>query len=269
MNDSLIRVFEKARHPRRALFFPYICLGYPNYALSLSCARAALKAGAAGLEVGLPFSDPIADGPTLQRATQQALLQGTKPRDVFKFIRTLRKEGFAQPLLVMSYVNLVERMGWESFSRQLKQAGGNGAIIPDLPLEKFAKVGRALFKRNLALIPFVAPTSTPPRVKKADALKAPFLYYVSVTGVTGARKTLPAGLLKGLRELKKSLRTPLVVGFGIASPAQASQVGRVADGVIIASALVQIISKTPKSRIPQAVETYCRQVFRGLHPTHH
>lgn len=268
MNDSLNRVFEKARHPRQALFFPYICLGYPDYASSLSCARAALKAGAAGLEVGLPFSDPIADGPTLQWATQQALSQGTKPRNVFKFIRTLRKEGFTQPLLVMSYANLVERMGWESFSRQLKQAGGNGAIIPDLPLEKFVRSGRPFLKRNLALIPFVAPTSAPSRVKKADALKAPFLYYVSVTGVTGARKTLPVGLLKDLRELKKSLRTPLVVGFGIANPAQASQVGRVADGVIIASALVQLISKTPKSRIPQAVETYCRQVLRGLQPAH-
>jgi tryptophan synthase alpha chain len=264
MNDSLNRVFEKARHPRRALFFPYICLGYPNYALSLSCARAALRAGAAGLELGLPFSDPIADGPTLQRATHQALSQGTKPRDVFRLIRTLRHEGFTQPLLVMSYANLVERMGWESFSRQIQQVGGNGAIIPDLPLEKFGQTGRVFFKRNLALIPFVAPTSNPQRVKKADALKAPFLYYVSVTGVTGARKTLPTGLLRDLRKLKKNLRTPLVVGFGISNPSQASQVGRVADGVIIASALVQLISKTPKSRIPKAVERFCRQVIKKL-----
>lgn len=264
MNNILNGVFEKARHAKQALFFPYICLGYPDYALSLSCARAALKAGAAGLELGLPFSDPIADGPTLQRATYQALRQGTKPRDVFRLIRTLRKESFQQPLLVMSYANLLEQIGWESFSRQLKQAGGNGAIIPDLPLEKFAQTGRAFFKRNLALIPFVSPTSNPQRVKEADALKAPFLYYVSVTGVTGARKTLPSGLLRNLRELKKKLRTPLVVGFGISNPGQASQVGRVADGVIIASALVQLISKTPKSRIPKAVERFCRQVIKKL-----
>jgi tryptophan synthase alpha chain len=169
----------------------------------------------------------------------------------------------------MSYANLVEQMGWESFGRQLKRSGGNGAIIPDLPLEKFAQTGRVFYKRNLALIPFVAPTSQAARVKKADALKAPFLYYVSVTGVTGARKSLPTGLLKDLRQLKRSLHTPLVVGFGISNPVQASQVGRVADGIIIASALVQLISKTPKSRIPEAVETYCRQVLRGLQPTHH
>ncbi len=264
MSDSLHQVFKEARKAHQALFFPYICLGYPNYAVSLSCARAALKAGAAGLELGLPFSDPIADGPTLQMATQRALNQGTLPMDVFRLIRTLRKEGFQQPLLVMSYANLVECMGWERFSRELKQAGGNGAIIPDLPLEKYSQTGKPLLNKHLALIPFIAPTSSPIRVKKADALKAPFLYYVSVTGVTGARKNLPAGLLKDLQKLKKSLRTPLVVGFGISNPAQASQVGWVADGVIIASALIQLISKTPKNRIPGAVEQYCRGVIRKL-----
>jgi tryptophan synthase alpha chain len=264
MNPTLWQVFQKAQDSKQALFFPYICLGYPDYAVSLACARAALKAGAAGLELGLPFSDPIADGPTLQRATQKALQQGTKPRDVFRLIRTLRRERFIQPLLVMSYANLVEQMGWESFCRHLKQAGGNGAIIPDLPLEKYVQTGRAFVKRDLALIPFVAPTSNPQRVKMADALKAPFLYYVSVTGVTGARKTLPAGLLRDLRKLKKSLRTPLVAGFGISNPTQAFQVGRVADGVIIASALIQLISKTPKSRIPKAVERFCRQVIKKL-----
>lgn len=266
MNESLKQVFEKARNPRQTLFFPYICLGYPNYSLSLSSARAALKAGAAGLELGLPFSDPIADGPTLQMATQKALRQGTQPRDVFKLIWTLRKEGFQQSLLVMSYANLIEQMGWETFSRELEKVQGNGAIIPDLPLEKYHSSGKALLKRNLDLIPFVAPTSNPQRVKKVDALKAPFLYYVSVTGVTGARKTLPLGLLNDLHKLKRDLQTPLVVGFGISSPEQAAQVGRVADGVIIASALIQLISKTPKSRIPRAVESYCRQVLRRLQP---
>jgi len=264
MNLPLRLVFIKARLHNQPLFFPYICLGYPDYLSSLTCARAALKAGAAGLELGLPFSDPIADGPTLQMATQKALGQGTKPADVFRLIRALRKEGFLQPLLVMSYANLIEQMGWEKFSRELEKAGGNGAIVPDLPLEKYLSTGRALFKRSLDLVPFVAPTSSQERVKKVDALNAPFLYYVSVTGVTGARKTLPAGLLKELGKLKKGLKTPLVVGFGISTPDQAAQVGRVADGVIIASALIKLISKSPKQRVPGLVEQFCRKVVRGL-----
>jgi tryptophan synthase alpha chain len=262
--SSLKSLFEQGRQEKQALFFPYICLGYPTLRLSLDCARAALDAGAAGLELGLPFSDPIADGPTLQKATQTSLEGGTKPSDVFSLIETLRYENYHQPLLVMSYANLVERMGWDRFAARLKGVGGNGAILPDLPLEKYKENGRPLLDRKLALIPFVSPTSDPNRVKKVDALGAPFIYYVSVTGVTGARKTLPAGLLKDLGKLKKSLKTPLVVGFGISNPDQAAQVGRVADGVIIASALIQVISRTPKNRVAGAVGKYCREVVKKL-----
>lgn len=264
MNDALNRVFEKAKEDKRPLFFPYICLGYPTLKLSLDCARAALDAGAAGLELGLPFSDPIADGPTLQKATQISLECGTKPSDVFSLIQTLRYENYRQPILAMSYANLVEQMGWDRFATRLVEAGGNGAILPDLPLEKYKFNGKPLLDRQLALIPFVSPTSNPQRVKRVDALGAPFIYYVSVTGVTGARKSLPAGLLKDLGKLKKSLKTPLVVGFGISSPDQAAQVGKVADGVIIASALIQVISRTPKSRIAGVVEKYCREVVQKL-----
>ncbi len=264
MNDTLNRVFEDARRGRKALFFPYICLGYPSYSLSLACARSALRAGAAGLELGLPFSDPIADGPTLQMATQQALNRGTKPADVFKVIRTLRQEGFQQPLLVMSYANLLERMGWKYFASQLEKVGGSGAIVPDLPQEKFSTIGKPLFERNLSLIPFVAPTSDPNRIRKVDAMKAPFLYYVSVTGVTGARKTLPVGLLNDLRKIKRKIRTPLVVGFGISTPLQAAQIGKTADGVIIASALIKLISKMPSGRVSFGVERFCRDVLRKM-----
>ena len=212
MSRKLHEVFGRARVRKKALFLPYICLGYPNYALSLKCAKAALRAGAAGLELGAPFSDPIADGPTLQKATQVSLDGGTRFSDVFRMIRDLRKAKFQQPLLVMSYLNLVEQMGWKAFAEGVAQAGGDGAIIPDLPLEKFNSFKPLLHKAGLSLIPFIAPTSEPDRVKKADAQGAPFLYYVSVTGVTGARKTLAPGLLAALKKLRSRLRTPMVVG---------------------------------------------------------
>jgi tryptophan synthase alpha chain len=243
---------------------PYICLGYPTYQASLETAKAALEAGAAALELGVPFSDPIADGPTLQKATHLSLENGTRFADVFRMIKDLRKSGFAQPLLVMTYLNLVEQMGREKFVEALSGAGGDGAIIPDLPLEQFQPLLSLLLRKNLALIPFIAPTSSGERIKKADAQEAPFLYYVSVTGVTGARKSLAPGLLRTLGRLRRKLKTPLVVGFGISTAGQAAQVAKGADGVIIASALVQLISKTNRRQIGKAVGDFCRQVVRAL-----
>jgi tryptophan synthase alpha chain len=243
---------------------PYICLGFPTYKASLESTQAALKAGAAALELGVPFSDPIADGPTLQKATQLSLERGTRFADVFRMIKDLRKSGFTQPLLVMTYLNLVEQMGREKFAEVLSNSGGDGAIIPDLPLEQFPPFRSLLGRQNLALIPFIAPTSSPERIKMADAQGAPFLYYVSVTGVTGARQSLAPGLLATLGHLRRQLKTPLVVGFGISTPGQAAKVGQAADGVIIASALVQLISKTKASEIGKAVEKFCRQIVRAL-----
>ncbi|HJT24096.1 MAG TPA: tryptophan synthase subunit alpha, partial [bacterium] len=134
MNTKLTEIFRQAKLRRQPLFLPYICLGYPTYKASLDSAKAALKAGAAALELGVPFSDPIADGPTLQKATHLSLENGTKFADVFRMIRDLRKAGFQQPLLVMTYLNLVNQLGWEKFTEALVRAGGDGAIIPDLPL---------------------------------------------------------------------------------------------------------------------------------------
>ncbi len=264
MSRRLHRLFQEAKDHHKPLFLPYICLGYPNYKASLESAKAALEAGAAALELGVPFSDPIADGPTLQKATHLSLKNGTRFSDVFRMIKDLRKSNFSQPLLVMTYLNLVEQMGREKFAEVLSNSGGDGAIIPDLPLEQFAPLRLLLRRKNLALIPFIAPTSNDERIKKADAQGAPFLYYVSVTGVTGARKRLAPDLLATLGRLRHQLRTPLVVGFGISTPAQAAQVGKTADGVIIASALVQLISKTKLPEIGRAVGVFCRQVVKQL-----
>jgi tryptophan synthase alpha chain len=264
LRTKLQQLFQNAKARRQALFLPYICLGYPTYAASLETAKAALRAGVSALELGVPFSDPIADGPTLQKATHLSLSRGTKFLDVFRMIRDLRRAGFRQPLLVMTYLNLVEQMGWDRFAMELKKTGGDGAIVPDLPLEQFSKARKGMTQKGLSLIPFIAPTSSPERVKMADAQGAPFLYYVSVTGVTGARKSLAPGLLAALKKLKRRLKTPLVVGFGISNPDQAGQVGKVADGVIIASALVQLLSRTKIPMIGKVTEAFCRHVVQKL-----
>jgi tryptophan synthase alpha chain len=264
LSRKLYQLFQRARRENKKMFLPYICVGFPSYSASYAAAQGALEAGASVLELGMPFSDPIADGPTLQAATHYALSHGTRFADVFRLIRDLRKKNYQQPLLVMTYLNLVERMGGERFAKELAQVGGDGAIIPDLPLEEFPRLKIPLGQKGLSLIPFIAPTSSADRVKKADTQAAPFLYYVSVTGVTGARKALPPQLLGALRRLRGQLKTPLVVGFGISTPAQAAQVGRVADGVIIASALVQLISKAKVSEIGKTAERFCRQVVNAL-----
>jgi len=257
-------MFQNARVTRKAQFFPYICVGYPDLASSIRFADAALAAGASGLELGVPFSDPISDGPTLQKATHQALCGGTQFTDVFRVIKALRAKGHQQPLLVMTYLNPVLQMGWEKFAKEGSLAGADGAIIPDLPLEEFIQPQSSLLKRGLALIPFLAPTSSPERVKRVDALGAPFIYYVAVTGVTGARRALPPELLKNLRRLRVVLKTPVTVGFGISNPEQAAQVGREAEGIIIASALINLIEKTPKTQKVKAVGTFCRAVVKAI-----
>jgi tryptophan synthase alpha chain len=264
VSRRLRELFQSSRRSGRKLFLPYVCVGYPSYQVSLATAEAALKAGASVLELGMPFSDPIADGPTLQAATHLALTHGTRFSDVFRMIRDLRRKGYRQPLLVMTYLNIVEQKGMKKFAAELARAQGDGAIIPDLPLEEFSRPRKALHEKGLSLIPFIAPTSSPERMKKADAQGAPFLYYVSVTGVTGARKALSSGLLPALRKLRNRLQTPIVVGFGISTPAQASQVGKAADGIIIASALIQLISKTKVSQVGKRVGQFCRQVVKAI-----
>jgi tryptophan synthase alpha chain len=249
---------------RRARFLPYVCVGYPTFALSLATAHAALDAGADALELGVPFSDPVADGPTLQKATHLSLSRGTQVEDVFRLMRALRSAGRRQPLLAMTYLNPVEQMGWSRFCSRLRGAGGDGAIIPDLPTESMRGFSGLLRRHDLALIPFLAPTSERGRERSVEALRAPFLYYVSVTGVTGARQGLDGRLLPALRGLKRRLRTPVVVGFGISTPQQAAHIGRAAAGVIIASALVDLVSRTPARRVSDTVRRFCRRVVVAL-----
>jgi len=262
MNRRLSGLF--GRSGGRPRFLPYVCVGYPTFTLSLRTARAALDAGADGLELGVPFSDPVADGPTLQKATHAALGRGTKVADVFRLLRALRNAGYHQPLLVMTYLNPIEQMGWSRFASTLKEAGGDGVIVPDLPAEAMGSPMVLLRQHGLGLVPFLSPTSDRARERRADSLAAPFLYYVSVTGVTGARKGLGGELLPRLRALRRRLKTPIVVGFGISTPRQAALVGREAGGVIIASALIDRISRVGARELPGVAGSFCRSVVRAL-----
>jgi tryptophan synthase alpha chain len=193
------------------------------------------EAGADVIELGLPFSDPIADGPVLQAAATRALAAGTTLRGLLKMAAGLRLRA---PLVAMGYVNPIESMGAGRFARALREAGLSGAIVPDLPLEEAGPLREALAAEGLDLVPLVAPTTGVERMRAIARTARGFLYYVSVTGVTGARAALPEDLERRLAELRSVSTAPVAVGFGISKPEHAAALKGKSDGVVVGSALV-------------------------------
>jgi tryptophan synthase alpha chain len=213
----------------------YAMGGDPTLAATQELLRAIDGEGADVIEIGLPFSDPIADGPTLQAAATRALRGGTTLPRLLEAVAGLRLRA---PLVGMGYMNPVESMGGPAFARALAQAGMAGAIVPDLPLEEAGPLRDDLAKAGVDLVPLVAPTTGPARAAAIAQKARGFLYYVSVTGVTGARNELPPDLAARLRELRALSPVPVAVGFGISRPEQAAALRGLTDGVVVGSALV-------------------------------
>ena len=213
----------------------YGMAGDPSLSATEELLRAIDAEGADVIEIGLPFSDPIADGPTVQAAATRALRAGTTLPSIFEMVRGLRLRA---PLVAMGYMNPIERMGANAFAHALAQAGIAGAIIPDLPLEEAAPLRAELAAAGVDLVPLVAPTTGPERAAAIAREARGFLYYVSVTGVTGARSELPADLAARLRELRALSPVPLAVGFGISRAEQARALRGASDGIVVGSALV-------------------------------
>ena len=238
--------FAAARVEGRAALMPYYTLGFPNPGNSLAILEAIAGAGADLIELGVPFSDPLADGPTIQRSTQVALEQGMSVRGCLEQTAQLRARGVAQPLLLMGYYNPLLAYGGaagiERFVADAEAAGAGGLIVPDLPVEEAGELESVCQVHQMALVYLLAPTSPPARVAQVAARTRGFLYLVSLTGVTGARKTLPDDLAAFIERVRSATATPLAVGFGIGGPEQARAVGRLADGVIVGSALINAVT---------------------------
>ncbi len=213
----------------------YAMGGDPTLAATEELLRAIDGEGADVIEIGLPFSDPIADGPTLQAAATRALRGGTT---LARLLETVGRLRLRAPLVAMGYMNPVESMGNRAFARALARAGVAGAIVPDLPLEEAAPLRADLADEGVDLVPLIAPTTGPERAAAIAQKARGFLYYVSVTGVTGARAELPPDLAARLRELRALSPVPVAVGFGISRPEQAAALRGLADGVVVGSALV-------------------------------
>ncbi len=240
MADGAARL--RAAFPRdRAALIPYVMGGYPTVAASLDYARA-LAPHADILELGIPFSDPLADGPTIQAAGQRALEAGTRPGDVIAMADALRG---GPPVVLMTYVTLVLAAGPERFFTRAAAAGVAGAIIPDLPLDEGEAVRNAARAAGVAIVPLAAPTTTDARLAAIGTQADAFTYLVSVAGVTGGEVAVDSQLRAFVERARRAIASPLAVGFGIRTPAQVRAIGEFADGVVIASHLIRIIDEAP------------------------
>jgi len=242
-----IERIRAAFQPGRTAFMPYTVLGYPTPDIALQVVQTVVAAGADLLELGVPFSDPLADGPTIQAATQRALENGVTLCECIGAVAELRRRGVETPALLMGYVNPILAYGIQRFAADSAAVGVDGFIVPDLPPEEADELQEACRRHGLALVYLLAPTSSPERVVLVAARSQGFIYLVSLTGVTGARDTLPPGLADFVSRVRTVARKPLAVGFGIGSGKQAKAIAQLADGVIVGSALVQQAGKSLES----------------------
>ncbi len=223
-------------HGKRAALMPYLMAGYPSVEVSAESGLAAASAGADLIELGIPFSDPLADGPVIHAAGTEALAGGATPHAALGVCERISEQ---VPVVLMVYVNVVLAAGPEAFALRAAAAGAAGLIVPDLPYDEADEVRAACDAEGLALVPLVAPTTTPERVAAIGASARGFVYTVSLTGITGERDELPPRLTETVTRVRAATSVPVAVGFGISTPAQAGAVAELADGVIVGSRIVR------------------------------
>ncbi|HZD59050.1 MAG TPA: tryptophan synthase subunit alpha [Anaerolineae bacterium] len=243
--------FDRLREEKRSALMPYLMAGYPDIETSLELLVAVAGAGADLIEFGIPYSDPLADGPTIQAAAEAALQNKVNTDTAFDLASRAR-EKTEIPIILMTYYNTIYRYGLDKFARRAAECGVDGVISPDLPPEEADPWRQEATKYGVATVMLATPTSTDERLEKVASASQGFVYCVSLTGVTGARANLPSNLTDFINRVRKCTKKPLAVGFGISLPEQAKQVSRAADGVIIGSALVNLIGQSGDRSIEAA-----------------
>ncbi len=236
---SISEVFSQGT----AALMPYFTIGYPDYRTSLDVIEACAHAGADLMELGIPFSDPLADGPTIQHSTQVALRNGITVQRCLEAVQALRTRRVSIPLVLMGYINPVLSYGMDKFVHATARVGASGLIIPDLPPEEAGELQDLCLEHGLDLVFLLPPNSAEARLHFIAHQSRGFVYLVSVTGTTGARQTLPVELAEFVGRVRLHTNKPLAVGFGISTPGQAAEVSRIADGVIVGSALLKAVEQ--------------------------
>ncbi|MDO4682563.1 MAG: tryptophan synthase subunit alpha [Lautropia sp.] len=260
LSPRIAAVFQAARAEGRAALIPYVTAGFPEPAVALDVMRALVRGGADIIELGVPFSDPSADGPTIQRANDRALAAGVNLAGVLELVRLFRVENQTTPIVLMGYCNPVEAMGVGRFAEVAASAGIDGVLAVDCPPEEAAPYAEALNGQGIDLIYLLAPTSTPARYQQMAAIGSGYIYYVSLKGVTGAGHLDIEAVASVLPTIQQAVGLPVGVGFGIKDAGTAARVAAFADAVIIGSALIEVLEAGDVTEAPARAEAWLRQV---------
>ncbi len=264
--DRLAATFTRLRSADEVGLFPYLTAGFPDRATCRDLLDTMALSGADGLELGLPFSDPLADGATLQRANAHALGQGVVLADAFELAASVR-ERHALPIVLMSYLNPLFAHGLQRLAQDAAAAGVDGIIVPDLPFEESMPFERACTAAGVHLIRMVAPTTGAERLTAIGARASGFVYCVALVGTTGARPALAPELPRFLAAARRAIQTPLVVGFGISTPGHVAALVGHADGAIVASALADLIERTDARELLPTVADFVRELKAATRPS--
>lgn len=263
--SRLATAFARARSQNRAAFVAYLCAGDPDFDTSLAACRALVKSGVDILELGVPFSDPLADGLTNQLAAQRALEGGMTAQRVFELVRRLREEFAEIPIVFYTYYNLAFSNGIADYVRAAKTAGVDGILTLDLPPEEGADMSAACRAHGLETVLIVAPTTPDARIPVIAAATTGFIYYVSREGVTGVRDQVAANIAESVARIRRHTSLPIAVGFGISTRSQVAEVAAKADGVVVGSALVNCIREHlgERAKIPAVLAAKAVDLVRG------
>jgi len=239
--SRIANCFNDLKEKNRKGLIPFIVAGDPKPAFTLPLMNALVDGGADLIELGVPFSDPMADGPVIQRGSERALVHGTSLRDVISMVVDFRKENKQTPVVLMGYLNPVEMMGYETFAKAASEAGVDGAIIVDLPPEEAGELKEIMVKYDIDLIFLISPTTNIERQKYISKMASGFLYYVSLKGVTGSNRLDTNSVQESVTTIKQHSNLPVGVGFGIRDPESAANVAKVSDAIVIGSPIVELV----------------------------
>lgn len=260
--NRIDKKFRELKKAKKKAFIAYITAGDPNLNTTGRLVPALEISGVDIIELGIPFSDPLADGPTIQAASQRALKAGATLKKAFALVARLRKKA-AVPIVFMTYFNPILRYGLARFFDSCKACGVDGVIVPDLPCPEAKELVRLGHKKGIATIFLAAPTSTSESIRQIAKNSSGFIYYVSLTGVTGARTKLASDIAANIRRIKAVTDKPVAIGFGVSTPGQAAHMARTADGVIVGSAIVKIIGGNKD--VVSRVSKFARSLSKAIH----
>jgi tryptophan synthase alpha chain len=266
MSGRIRRLFDEARIRKKSLFVAYVTAGDPTPEASEGVIEALARSGADVIELGVPYSDPVADGPTNMKAADRALKSGVSLRKVLEIAARLRGRGVQTPFVLFTYYNPVFKLGHEAFAELAAKSGIDAVLMVDLPPEEATELRAELTKQKIGTVFLASPTTPEARLKLVDEASSEFVYYVSRLGVTGAQSALSDSLEDEVARVKRVIKTPLAVGFGISTPEHAAGVARFADGVVVGSALVKKIEENPDPAKARAeVEKLSRALAEATH----